>query len=108
MTLDADSFDRGWNAGHEHGLHSGAVAAIYTDVADELMRICGVGRADALMLREQALHDAKLGHPELSDVEQRALAARRIARLLLRGLIQRLEPAEIGREAIIGTDEVAA
>lgn len=89
--IDEDSFDRGWNAGHEHGLHSGAIAAIYTDVADEMMRVCGVRRADARMLREQALYDAQREHPELTDVEQRALAARRIARLLMRGLVQRFE-----------------
>jgi hypothetical protein len=89
MSLDREAFDRAWDAGCRHGTSAGVVATVYADVVDEILRICGVSTADACMIREQAEFDAQVAHPELTLVERRALAAQRVVRLVLHGLVAR-------------------
>lgn len=91
MSLDPGAFGRGWDRGFRHGVSSGVVATVYADVVDEILRICGVTAADARMIRRQAEFDAQVAHPELPLAERRALAARRVVRLVLHGLIARSE-----------------
>jgi hypothetical protein len=89
MSLDAESFDRAWNAGYLHGAQSAAVALAYEAVAHDLLASCGFHRSDTRAIWEQAQHEAQMRHPDLTEVERRALAARRISRLLIRGVLQR-------------------
>ncbi|HEX9619437.1 MAG TPA: hypothetical protein VF989_04845, partial [Polyangiaceae bacterium] len=58
----------------------------YQDGAGEMLRICGVPLATARAIAEQASCDVAREHPELPLASRRALAARRIARLVTRRL----------------------
>jgi hypothetical protein len=93
MSLDGRAYDRAWNAGARHGVRSQAVAVAHEHRAAELCRALGISRTDGRMLLEQARHDARVVHFDLSSTEQRAIAAKRLARLLLSGLLERCAKA---------------
>jgi hypothetical protein len=96
MSLDGEAFSRAWARGFRHGVRSAAVSAGHEDRALELLRILGVPRSEARMLIEQARHDARLEHPTLPENEQRAIAAQRVARLVLRRLAEYVSESNQG------------
>jgi hypothetical protein len=83
-TPELDDFGRGWSAGFRRGAETDLVATIYEDLAGDLLRVCGVPLATARAIAEQASCDVAREHPELPLASRRALAARRIARLVTR------------------------
>lgn len=84
------AYCRGEQAGIARTVVEDYVVALTALDALETMRVAGIADSQAQAIQRWAEHEARLDAPELDAPLQRALAAIRVRRLVLRGMFTRL------------------
>jgi hypothetical protein len=96
--VDVDFARACWRRGYESGYLAGAtsalVAVLAEDLRDELLHAFGVSVRDARAIIDQGAHEARLTHPDATDIERRAIAALRACRAIERFVARRIERQE--------------
>jgi hypothetical protein len=78
------AWDRGYARGFERGVRSELLAVVYCDVVAQLFEVLRIPESARREIWKQGLFDVDQEHGELPSTTRCALAARRIAVLLVR------------------------